>query len=362
MRRTIARGAAIAQAGGARPYWLPQMDHALDDPRAVIRSVLARAGLIAPAEQTPMTALVGGVSSDIWRVDLARGPVCVKRALPRLKVAQVWEAPVERNRYEAAWIRFANMAEPGAAPALVAEDAAAGALVMEYLDPAQHRLWKNELRDGHADPDFAAAVGARLARIHAASAGRADIAAAFPTDDIFYAIRLEPYLVATGRAHPDLAPALDALVKRTAAEKRALVHGDISPKNILMGPQGPVFLDAECAWYGDPAFDLAFCLNHMLLKCLWTPRAAARFLACFDALAEAYLAHVRWEPRAALEARAAALLPGLFLARIDGKSPVEYVTEQAQKEKVRRVARPLILVAPPGLAQMRNAWAKEIGA
>jgi aminoglycoside phosphotransferase (APT) family kinase protein len=309
-----------------------------------------------------MTALTGGVSSDIWRVELARGAVCVKRALPRLKVAQVWEAPVERNRYEAAWIRFANEAAPGAAPGLVAEDQAAGALVMEFLDPARHKLWKSELRDGRADPAFAAAVGTRLARIHAASAGRADIAAAFPTDEIFYAIRLEPYLVATGRKHPDLAPRLEALVRRTAETKRALVHGDVSPKNILVGPAGPVFLDAECAWYGDPAFDLAFCLNHMLLKCLWTPRAAAGFLASFDALADSYLARVTWEPRAEIEARAASLLPGLFLARVDGKSPVEYLTDDAPKQRVRRVARPLIAAPPRRLAEVRGAWAQEIGA
>ncbi len=55
----------------------------------------------------------------------------------------------------------------------------------------------------------------------------------------------------------------------TLAAKIALVHGDVSPKKVPAGPRGPVFLDAECAWYGDPAFDLAFCLNHLLLKCLW---------------------------------------------------------------------------------------------
>mgnify|MGYP001226537108 CR=1 FL=1 len=337
------------------------MNQAAPDSPAIIRSVLVRAGLLGAGETPRMEALTGGVSSDIWRVDLASGPVCVKRALPRLKVAQVWEAPVERNRYEAAWIRFANKAAPGAAPALLAEDAAAGALAMEFLDPARHKLWKSELRDGRPDPAFAAAVGERLARIHAASAGRAEVAAAFPTDDIFHAIRLEPYLVATGRAHPDLAAALDALVRRTAATKRALVHGDVSPKNILVGPRGPVFLDAECAWYGDPAFDLAFCLNHMLLKCLWTPVASPGFLASFDALASAYLSGVRWEPHDEIEARAASLLPGLFLARVDGKSPVEYLTDEAPKQRVRRVARPLIASPPRRLAEVRAAWAGEIG-
>ena len=89
---------------------------------------------------------------------------------------------------------------------------------------------------------------------------------AFANDATFEAIRIEPYLRATARAHPSLAGRFDALAGETLATKRALVHGDVSPKNILKGPHGPVFLDAECAWFGDPAFDLAFCLNHLLLK------------------------------------------------------------------------------------------------
>ena len=153
-----------------------------------------------------------------------------------------------------------------------------------------------------------------LARIHAATAAEPAIADEFPTDAIFYDIRLEPYLVATGRAHPDLAATVRALVATTQANKRALVHGDVSPKNILCGPGGPVFLDAECAWWGDPAFDLAFCLNHLLLKCVWTPSARAGFLACFDAMAAAYRAQVTWETAgragSARRASVAGLVPG----------------------------------------------------
>ncbi|MGH8686646.1 MAG: phosphotransferase family protein, partial [Burkholderiales bacterium] len=169
----------------------------------------------------------------------------------------------------------------------------------------------------------------------------------------FYYIRLEPYLVATAARHPDRAAALLALVETTQHNKHALVHGDVSPKNILVGPQGPVFLDAECAWYGDPAFDLAFCLNHLLLKCLWVPGARDRFLECFDALGSAYLGRYGGT---VLERRAASLLPGLLLARVDGKSPVEYVTEAAQKERVRSVARALLLAPPATLAEVRTAW------
>jgi aminoglycoside phosphotransferase (APT) family kinase protein len=331
-------------------------------PPPEIIDALHRMGLLAPAATAVGERLTGGVSSDIWRIDRPGGPVCIKRALAKLRVAADWQAPVERNRYEAAWMQRANAAVPGAAPALLGQDPATGALAMAYLSPTDHPLWKTQLRDGHADPAFAAAVADRLVRIHAATAADPGIAAAFPTDRIFYDIRLEPYLVATARAHPDLAPVFDSLVRATQASKHALVHGDVSPKNILAGPQGPVFLDAECAWWGDPAFDLAFCLNHLLLKCLWTPAATAGFLACFDALAGRYRDGVTWEPPSALEARAAHLLPGLFLARVDGKSPVEYIIAAADKDRVRRTARALLRDPPDRLAVIRQAWSREVTA
>lgn len=335
-----------------------------EEARTAIVAALVRLNLVRVGDVPPMTPLTGGVSSDIWRVELADGPVCVKRALPQLRVAQLWEAPVERSLYEWRWMKTAARIAPGCVPSPIARDAEAGAIVMAYLAPDDHPLWKAVLRDGRTDANFAAAVAERLAAIHGTTAADPAMAEAFPTDDIFHAIRLEPYLVATGRAHPDLADALGRLVARTAATRRVLVHGDVSPKNILIGPSRPpgepVFLDAECAWWGDPAFDLAFCLNHFLLKCLWTPRAAAGFLACFDRFADVYLAGVNWEPTADLEARAAALLPALFLARVDGKSPVEYVTEDSQRDRVRKVARPLVASPPDRLADTRDAWATEL--
>ncbi len=178
----------------------------------------------------------------------------------------------------------------------------------------------------------------------------------FPTDAIFHAIRLEPYLVATGRAHCDLAGRLAALVEVTRTTRRVLVHGDFSPKNILVGPAGPVILDAECAWYGDPAFDLAFVLNHLLLKGAWRPEWRERYAAAFNALVCAYIEHVAWEPRAVLEARTAALLPGLMLGRIDGKSPVEYLTGDADRDAVRGFARALLVDPEATLGAIAARW------
>src|SRR5207302_2592956 len=126
------------------------------------------------------------------------------------------------------------------------------------------------------------------------------VAVAFPTDAIFHAIRLEPYLLATAEARPEHAEALRRLARRTASTHRVLVHGDVSPKNILVGPAGPVLLDAECAWYGDPAFDLAFCVNHLVLKSLVVPERRVELRQSCQVLAREYLRRCDWEPRAEL--------------------------------------------------------------
>jgi len=337
------------------------MSHAGPTDAAALDAALARMGLIAPGETARYTALTGGVASDIWKVETSAGTFAIKRALPKLKVADEWYVSVARNAYEVKWMELVRGILPDAVPPLLGHDPDAGLFAMAYLDPAVYRNWKEELRQGRTDAEFAAAVGRSLARIHAATAHDPAVAAAFATDETFHAIRLAAYLEATALKHPQAAAALMALSRATLATKLTLVHGDVSPKNILVGPRGPVFLDAECAWYGDPAFDLAFCLNHLLLKCLWTPWASARFLDLFDVLARSYLAGVAWEPPAEMERRTAHLLPGLFLARVDGKSPAEYVSVESDKAKIRRVALKFLQDPPQRLANMRAAWAREVG-
>jgi len=220
-------------------------------------------------------------------------------------------------------------------------------------------VWKESLRDGHVDLEFAAELGRRLAIIHGKTAGDAAVAELFATAPIFHAIRLEPYLEATARRHPEVGAAVLALSRETLSSKMALVHGDVSPKNILGGPRGPVFLDAECAWYGDPAFDAAFCLTHLLLKCLWNRAAAPRLLRAFDALVAAYGNGVTWEPRAAIERRTARLLAVLLLARVDGKSPVEYLSE-SDKALVRQIALPLIASPPCSPCEIPSIWSARL--
>ncbi len=319
--------------------------------------VLCRHGFIGGRDETGFEALTGGVSSDIWKVTTADGRVfCVKRALGKLRVRADWRAPVERNRFEVAWCEIANEVLPGTAPEIIMSDPRAMLCVMSYFHPGDHHLWKTELRAGRADAAVAGECGRRLAAIHAATANRENVAARFPRSDIFHAIRLRPYLEATGERHPALRQALFDLSRTTAATRMTMIHGDVSPKNILIGPNGPVFLDAECACMGDPAFDLAFCLSHLLLKCLWVPESQTAFYACFQSLWRSYSKGVTWEPWNSLQARAAALLPALLLARVDGQSPVEYLDCNADKDAVRHVASALLQRPVAQLRDVLTPW------
>ncbi|MGA0605186.1 phosphotransferase [Phenylobacterium sp. VNQ135] len=329
---------------------------------AEILGWLKASGLAARDEAPAITSLTGGVSSDVFRVDLRTGPICVKAALDKLRVAADWRAPVERSANEANYLRAAADLGGLIVPSVLAEDAARHIFAMSWFEPAHHPVWKAELAAGRVDPTVAQAVGGGLARIHGATAGRDEIAARFDTTDMFEALRLEPYLAHTAKAHPLLAGRIEAIAETTRTARLALVHGDVSPKNILVGPAGPVLLDAECAWYGDPAFDIAFCANHLLLKAVWKPAHAKACGDAFDALVQAYLSGTTWEPAEALERRAAPLLAALLLARIDGKSPVEYLTADADKTLVRDVATGVLTRDVARFADVRRALFERLGA
>lgn len=306
--------------------------------REIAESLVAK-GLATDPLGLVFTPLAGGVSSDIWCVTGAGVPLCVKRARARLAVEAKWEVPVDRNHFEAEFLRLVGREVQGLAPELLAEDEAQGFIVLPYLDPSEWKLWKPQLLAGEVDPDVARAVGTHLGRLARATRNRPELLRQFDTTKLFHALRLDPYLLECARIYPDLAPALTALADSIASRREALVHGDVSPKNILVGrASSAVILDAECAWYGDPAFDLAFVLNHLALKSVHLPSAAPVLGAAMRALLEARAAADAPEHVDAVRRRATALLPALLLARVDGKSPVEYLVDPEKKAAIRAVA------------------------
>jgi aminoglycoside phosphotransferase (APT) family kinase protein len=312
------------------------------DWRTLLVPLLRKAGLdVSIRSIVPFT---GGVSSDIVRVDLGDGSVvCAKRALPRLKVAGVWEAPLERNHYEIAWLKLAASIVPKVAPKVLGEDELNGIALLEFLAPQDYLVWKDELLAGRFEARIPDAVASALSRIHTATWKRECIAREFPTDRMFDALRLAPYLRTLAERTPDLADCITNVADEISATHVALVHGDVSPKNILISRQSaqPVLLDAECAWFGDPAFDAAFCMNHLFLKAIHVRAIRPQLVVAAGRFFATWLAGLPGDCRTDVEQRLARLLPCLLLARVDGKSPVEYLDEN-ERAAVRAVSRPLI--------------------
>ena len=308
-------------------------------------------GLIAPNEAAKFRPMTGGVSSDVFLVQSAAGPdLIVKRSIPKLRVEADWRAPVARDAQEVAWLRTVREIDPHLAPEVLAWSPEQHLFVMERRSGA---VWKQAMAEGRIDPGLAGQAGRALSRVHTATTARVVIAARFPDPSNFAALRIDPFILYTAERHPDVAARLKALAADLQSRRTALIWGDASPKNILVAADGPVFLDAETATMGDPAFDLAFCLAHLLLKTVWLAPQTPALLASFAALRDAYLAG--FEADASFGTRAASLIGALLLARVDGKSPAGYL-DADQDEIVRRRAKWMLAHPNLDLAGLPGFW------
>lgn len=303
------------------------------DKNRIIRRLIEQ-GLADKDEPVTLEPCGGGVSCDVFKVALRRGDVCVKQALPQLRVAADWRVSPDRSHVEVMWLEQARqLGVP--APRILFEEAESHFFIMTFFQEETHHVWKARLAEGFADAEFAGAVGKVLALMHNGTAGSEELAATFDNADLFEALRIDPFILHCARQYPEFTGRLEEIAERTRSEKRALIHGDFSPKNILRGPDGPVILDAECATYGDPAFDLAFCTTHLLLKSLWQFQAFEALTEDAAAFMGSYLEAS--DERDATAERVVDLIAALLLARVDGKSPVEYLKDETQA-KVRRIA------------------------
>lgn len=310
-------------------------------------------GLCEPGDVVLVRPLTGGVASDIAAVTFHGRTVCAKFALAKLKVAEDWFAPLHRGRAEYAWLLAAAKVEPTCVPALLGWSDRENGFAMEFVSAPDIYLWKDALLQAAPLRGEAGAVATVLGRLHAASTTPNFDRAPFNNAADFDQLRLDPYLRFTATRHPDLARPMLDMAQSLLQNCTALIHGDVSPKNILFRAGQPIILDAECATMGDPAFDVAFCLNHLVLKSYHMPSQQAALRGQVATFWAGYAQHISWEPVAQLEARVAALLPMLMLARVDGKSPVEYLAPDARAQ-VRRAAHLLIADPAPDLARLRN--------
>ena len=342
-------------------------------------SYLVERGLLTArsAKDARAESLGGGVSNIVIKVSGEGAHPdgwVLKQSLPKLRVEDDWFADRERIFRERAGIdylaklrRHSGVSRTAwAAPRVVDEDRDRFIFVMTAAAPDGFN-WKEQLLGGRIDVAAAERVGSMLGEIHASSlvagADVPDDLRSFEDLECFVQLRIDPYHRATAAAHPDLADALEAEALRMlpdATDKRALVHGDFSPKNIMVSGQGDearvYLLDFEVVHLGNPVFDLAFMLNHLTLKAIHRPEWAVRYCAAARGFWEAYVdaaGNVVGDADA-LQCDTVRQMGALLLARIDGKSPAEYITGVEQKRAARDLAQRILAGEVDSLARLHQ--------
>jgi aminoglycoside phosphotransferase (APT) family kinase protein len=325
-----------------------------------LATALAQMELLVAGDRPRVARLPSSPAAAVWRAELAWGTVCVKRALPVPEAHIDHAAALARSAYETRWLRLAREVVPDSAPEVVGEHPAAGVFAMEYLDPERYPTWSRVLEGDRVEPWIAAEIGHLLGRLHAASANSAAVQQRFASAATFRALCVEPRMRDALAVHADCAAAVTALFEGLDRHRVALVHGAFGPDNVLVGPRGPVVVDADCATYADPVFDFAHMLAELAMWMLWQPRKRAAYAACFDTFQRTYLPHVTWEMTRVAEARAAQLVPALILGALEKAAPSRRVIDPTEAANAREIARTLVLEPVARLETLRTAWADAV--
>ncbi|TYA74281.1 phosphotransferase family protein [Seonamhaeicola marinus] len=316
-----------------------------------------KGGMLVSTEAS-ITPLKGGVSCEIVLVDDGENRFVLKRALEKLKVKDDWFADIERNTTEQRFLSYVGAFLPESVPKILYKDTEQHFFCMEMLENGLEN-WKTLLLNKQFDKAYAKEAGSLLGKIHATSTGDSGAEKLFNTLESFKQLRIEPYLLKTGERHPELQAYFNAEALRLASVKRCLVHGDFSPKNILVNSDRLVILDCEVAWYGDPIFDLAFFLNHFALKAILHAEEAEKVLDLFMKIWNAYKNEANKLIDSEFEQRLTHLLAMLMLARVDGKSPVEYLNYK-QQQIIRAFAYEEIPEGSKNLEEFKTNWLNKI--
>lgn len=308
-------------------------------------SMLRAGGLVNSEVDISVESLGGGVSNTVLQAQWDSGCAVLKQPLPNLAVEDEWPADVTRVHNEAAAARvyydvIVASEIDAAVPRVLLEDKEKHVIAIECAPP-DAVMWKRELLEGIVDSAVASLLGELLGAVQVATTGDSTVRQKFAENRPFDQLRLDPYHRTTAERHPDVAEEILVEVDRISGIEETLVHGDYSPKNVLVDPDRvhpPWILDFEVAHWGDPAFDAAFMLNHLLIKSIFKHRRAHAYHDAARAFWTAYNGTVPWD----VESEVVAELGVLLLARMDGKSPVEYVEDGAVAARIRRIAKQTI--------------------
>jgi 5-methylthioribose kinase len=294
-----------------------------------LRDYLTTRGYIKSGETVSFTNLRGGVSNRTVKVAWTDGRGWVlKQALAKLRVDVDWFSSPERIGVEAKALRCLNrLAPPGTTPAFIFEDLTQHLMGMEAI-PEEHENWKNVLLSGRIISDHFEQFGLLLGAIHRRSSEAiSEVRQLFSDTTYFENLRLEPYYLYAARNTEEASDFLNALAQETVLHKDCLVHGDFSPKNTLIYQNKLILLDYEVVHVGDPGFDLGFALTHFLSKAHHLPTERYRLACAAELFWQVYreeIAQLNWAKE--LEQRVVRHTLGCLLARVAGKSPLEYLS------------------------------------
>lgn len=293
-------------------------------------------GFVDGVEELSLEPLKGGVSCKVIRATNAKMDIVIKQAREKLMVSEDWFSDVSRILIERDCLQAYNRIVPEIVPDLVFSD---DDNYLYAMSAAPHNavMWKTELMAGRIRPAIAATLGKALATLHSASVHDSDIQKRFADTTFFEELRLAPYLETSRDRNPAVVAELTQLIAFLRDERTVLVHGDFSPKNILVWDDDMMLLDFEVAHIGNPAFDLGFMMTHFLLKALIFPNHRSAFVGLIDTFLDNYFEAVA-DPDGKVFRQTVKALGGIVLARVDGKSPVEYIHDDAIRTQVRAIA------------------------
>jgi len=306
---------------------------------------LAERGLVADPAALTIRELGGGVSNI---VSLVEGPGVrwvAKQSLGKLRVKEDWRSSRDRVFREAGVIQAMGSILDGAVPQVIYVDRENFLYVMTAA-PEGSVVWKRSLLDGQVRIDIAEAAGRLLATMIKASQQDPAFKEQFADRTVFDELRIDPYYRTTAARHPDVRGPLERLIADSWAIRTSLVHGDYSPKNVLVCGDDILLIDFEVVHWGDPSFDSAFLLNHLMLKSFHQPRYRELYFQAARAFWQALTCGLVGATTMNFEGMTVRHLGGLMLARIDGKSPAEYIHDEDTKSCARRTSKS-ILHEPP---------------
>ena len=301
-------------------------------------------GVIARDEEATVEILAGGVSNVVLAIQTATKDMVLKQALAELKVATKWVVDQRRAIVEAHAIEVFHAISPKQVPALIDYDPELFTLVLERV-PRTSTVWKSDLLEGNIQPEIGEKLGHTLAMWHNHAAKSPALQEKFSEDSLFEQLRIDPFYRTVASKNPDLSPCILKLVNELKSNKTTLVHGDFSPKNIMVYHDRDIYiLDFEVTHTGNPVFDLAFLTAHLLCKYFRAQNQRECDLLRFTAQSflSAYKDAADVQPATSLAWHSALIA----LARVEGTSLVNYLDESAQLALAQRCKRALASQSP----------------